>query len=341
MCFCDCVCGVFPSDLFLINICLKLFHLKAIDIIDEAASRVRMRIESVPVIIRELDEEIALLRKKEVTQFYTDNSTFHSKVKERVIKTTTTEIEIKESINININNTNTTATNNTAPASNNNNSSINKNIDKFSGDSFDEAVERLIRKDSSTPSNTPGSTPGSVPGSTPGSAPFNPSNPFMPSTLIKDIEESLSVYSTDSLIIESNSNSNNNSSGSSGSSTDNSTYAPPLSGDMSQLVTRRNELTSEWQNIRNKLISINKSRQFIEGLQATLKSSVKLGNHSKVDSIERFEIPNKLKEMKDTLASISPSSPFFYLSESVTHVEVANIMAKNTGIPMGNLLEGE
>ena len=109
---------------------------------------------------------------------------------------------------------------------------------------------------------------------------------------------------------------------------------------MMELTGRRDLLMNEWQSVRNKLNAINKGRLFIENLKISMKNAIKLGNHIKIDSIERFEIPNKEKEMKNIYDSISPNSPFYYLCESVTTTEIANIMAKNTGIPMGNLLEG-
>ena len=189
-------------------------------------------------------------------------------------------------------------------------------------------------------------------------------SPFISSTLIANIEDALFSNSIPSSSFPSSqsttsSNSPHTSPSSSGSTTvdsstekkesveleadvaaDNTPYLANMSPEMTELLIKRSHLHNEWQGIRTKLANINKMRHAIEALKTSLKSATKLGNHSKIDSIEQFEIPEKESIMTSILSSISPESPFYYLCDTVTSTEIANIMAKNTGIPMGNLLEG-
>jgi ATP-dependent Clp protease ATP-binding subunit ClpA len=247
---------------------------QAIDIIDEAASRLRMRIESVPLIVKNVENELSVLRKKEATSLYFNSLNSTGSVRE--IKTEKEEIETV-----------------------------------------------VIEKVQETVSVV--------------------TSPFISSAAMAGIESSIfsSITSTTTSSIFASKEISEKKETDREPDSEPQAYTAPLSSEMSELLSKRNEMVSEWQTVKGKLGSINKIRHFIESLKVALKSATKLGNHSKVDSLERFEIPNKEKEMVKILASISPDSPFYYLCDAVTGIEIANIMAKNTGIPMGNLLEGK
>ena len=233
-----------------------------------------MRIESVPLSVRNIENELSVLRKKEATSLYFNNLNTIGNVKE--IKTEKEEVETL-----------------------------------------------VIEKVQETVSVV--------------------TSPFISSVAMAGIESSIfsSITSTTNSSLFASKEINEKKETDREPDSEPPVYTAPLSTEMSELLSKRNEMVSDWQTVKGKLSSINKIRHFIETLKAALKSATKLGNHSKVDSLERFEIPNKEKEMVKILASIPTDSPFYYLCDAVTAPEIANIMAKNTGIPMGNLLEGE
>ena len=238
-----------------------------------------MRIESTPILIKNIEKEISLLRKTESTAEY-----------------------------IKLNNLNNNLNNNSKTNISNQNQEIQSGKN-----------EKVEEEKTSSPS------------------------PFISSTLVSNIEAALfstSSTTSSSPTFISSAEINESTVGTLEPNLESAEYLAPVSTEMSELQSKRNELFSDWQGIRTKLSNINKIRHFIETLKITLKSAIKAGNYSKVESIERFEIPNKEKEMANIFLSIPTNSPFYYLCDTVTAGEVANILAKNTGIPMGNLLEG-
>ena len=250
--------------------------MQAIDIIDEAASRLRMRIESTPILIKNIENEISMLRKKESTAEYVKLNNANNSSNKTFQPNQNQEIKIEKN----------DVENSPSPS-------------PFISSTLVSNIEAALFSTSSSTSNTT-------------SSPTFISSAEITESAKSDLEPNL----------------------------ESAEYVAPVSTEMGEFLSKRNELTTDWNGIRTKLSNINKIRHFIETLKITLKSAIKAGNYSKVESIERFEIPNKEKEMANIFSSIPTSSPFYYLCDTVTAGEVANILAKNTGIPMGNLLEG-
>ena len=339
-----------------------------------------MRIESVPLIVKNIETEVTQLRKIELTKYYIDNMNFQNSEFDEINEMVKVEnkIDVLEKISA-IQNVPTISVEKVAENIPQNSLGSRRVLDT----KFEDAVQALMDKDTNIYSS-------SFISSTTSSS--SSSSSFIPANLIADIEASLfSSYIDQTLkkissstsstlsneknqrkldeyniinaemnavkskikveeekkvlqkekekevvtIIESGTGPGTNS----GIQSD--IFVPLLSEEMRELMLKKKELNLEWQSVRGKLTAINKGRIFIEGLKTSLKSAIKLGNHSRIDAIERFEMPNKEKEMITIFESISPLSPFYYLCDSVTTTEIANIMAKNTGIPMGNLLEGK
>ena len=361
-----------------------------------------MKIESVPLVIKNIESEISLLRKQEATQYFIDNMNFQNSPSDDIEESNVIpkNNDIVNNIPI-IENIPTTSI-----------ETISQNIPqnwKVSGNvpdtKFEDAVQALMDKDTNIYSSSFISSLSSSSSSSSSSSPSSSStstSPFISANLIADIESSLfSSYTAQALSRISGSGSSStvniennrrkmeeiniiNSGGDfmkskilsdkltetvnktetniekntdklsntvpiagagagtgTGAVIQSEIFVPVLSKEMKGLTLQRNELSTDWKNVRNKLTEINKGRIYIEKLKVSLKSAIKLGNHSRVDTIERIEIPKEENDMINIFKSISSLSPFYYLCDSVTTNEIANIIAKNTGIPMGNLLEGK
>lgn len=115
-----------------------------------------------------------------------------------------------------------------------------------------------------------------------------------------------------------------------------------LPDDMVQLIDTKKDLEKQWQSVRSVLYDINETRSSVEALKTDMATALRAGNHRRVDEIENVLIKEKSRAMDDMYESIaSLGNPFATMGRSVTSVEVADIVATNTGIPTGTLLEGE
>lgn len=269
-----------------------------------------MRIESVPLLVKNIDHDVSELRKKESSYEYRKNAEFRELDGNKDISNGVKVLSVEDVKGVE---------RVTSPL-----------ISSTLVGDIEDALFATTATSSSLPSLEPSTS--SFYSSHSSNLP-SPSSSSSPSpSLSSSIASSTTVESTidkkESLEVDTD------------TALDSTPYLANMSPEMTELLIKRSHLHNEWQGIRTKLANINKMRQAIEALKIALKSATKLGNHSKIDSIEQFEIPEKENIMTSILSSISPDSPFYYLCDTVTSTEIANIMAKNTGIPMGNLLEG-
>lgn len=282
-----------------------------------------MRVESVPVLVKNIDHEVASLRKKESSYEYRKAAEFKELDASKDIQSGRLHVgEVKETERV---------------------------ISPFISSTLIGDIEDVLFSSSTSSSSFPSSqsstsTSSSTFTSSPYTTPYttknlSPSAPYSPHSSSSPTSPSSSSAST---TVESTADKRELTEIETDADVaiDNTPYLANTSPEMAELLVKRSHLHNEWQGIRAKLANINKMRHAIEALKVSLKSATKLGNHSKIDSIEQFEIPEKESIMTSILSSISPDSPFYYLCDTVTSTEIANIMAKNTGIPMGNLLEG-
>ena len=272
-----------------------------------------MRIESVPLLVKNIDLEVSILRKKESSYEYRKNAEFreldgNKDIFDGVKVSSVEEVKGVERV--------------TSP---------------FISSTLVGDIEDALFATTAT------ATSSSKPSSETSTSSFysSHSSTSSPPSSSSASSSSLSSSSSSTTTVESTIDKKDSLEGEAADiALDSTPYLANMSPQMTDLLTKRSHLHNEWQGIRNKLANINTMRRAVEALKIALKSATKLGNHSKIDSIEQFEIPEKESMMTRILASISPDSPFYYLCDTVTSTEIANIMAKNTGIPMGNLLEG-
>ena len=117
-----------------------------------------------------------------------------------------------------------------------------------------------------------------------------------------------------------------------------------LPDDMLKLIEKKKVLEKQWQSVRSVLFEINETRTSLESLKAEIIEAVRAGDHQRVDKIENVLLKEKaetIKELYLSIEALGKENPFSSMGRSVTSQEVADIVAANTGIPTGTLMDGE
>ncbi len=115
-----------------------------------------------------------------------------------------------------------------------------------------------------------------------------------------------------------------------------------LTKEISNLEEERNRLRSHWQLEKEKITTIRKMKSDIENLKLQAEKYEREGDLTKVAEIRYGAIPELEKELQiktAELASIQKNNKM--LKEEVDAEDVAEIVAKWTGIPVNRMLESE
>ena len=115
-----------------------------------------------------------------------------------------------------------------------------------------------------------------------------------------------------------------------------------LNADLAELKEKANALKASWQNQKAHLIQIRELMEQIEELRTESEQAKRIGNLAKASELEYGKIPalesqlNTLREAAETVANGT-----HMLKEHVSAEDIAEIVAKWTGIPVFRLMEGE
>ncbi len=112
--------------------------------------------------------------------------------------------------------------------------------------------------------------------------------------------------------------------------------------ELSTLREQSNALKARWQSEKDAIGRIRKQKEEIDRLKTEEQRYERAGELSKVAEIRYGKLTAAEKELKDAqerLAELQKDRPM--LKEEVGEEEIAKIISKWTGIPVGRLLEGE
>jgi len=110
-----------------------------------------------------------------------------------------------------------------------------------------------------------------------------------------------------------------------------------ISNELIELEKKSIEMTSLWQAEKMKRIKINELKGNIEQAKFELEKAQREGNLAKAGEITYGKIPELQKELSSLETSIGNNM----LRESVSEDDIAEIIAKVTGIPIDKILSGE
>ena len=122
-----------------------------------------------------------------------------------------------------------------------------------------------------------------------------------------------------------------------------------LNAELAELKERANALKASWQNEKANLGQIRELMEQIEALRIESEQAKRSGDLAKASELEYGRIPNLEKHLQtlredaagETSRARQPDAPSRLLKEHVNAEDIAEIVAKWTGIPVFRLMEGE
>ncbi|KAJ2957998.1 hypothetical protein NQZ79_g6355 [Umbelopsis isabellina] len=113
-----------------------------------------------------------------------------------------------------------------------------------------------------------------------------------------------------------------------------------LENDLHQKQEESNKLSSRWQEERQKLDDIKRTKEELEQARVDLENAQRNGNFQKASELRYGVIPNLEKQLpKESAADKDDNGSLVH--ERVTSDDIARVVAMMTGIPVQNLMRGE
>lgn len=115
-----------------------------------------------------------------------------------------------------------------------------------------------------------------------------------------------------------------------------------LIAELAELKERADALKAAWQNEKANLIQIGELMEQIEGLRIESEQAKRTGNLARASELEYGQIPvleAQLKSVREVVETDTHGTQL--LKEHVSAEDIAEIVAKWTGIPVYRLMEGE
>lgn len=115
-----------------------------------------------------------------------------------------------------------------------------------------------------------------------------------------------------------------------------------LSKVLAELTGKRNELKAKWENEKDVIHGMQRAKEEIDGLKLEAEKAERAGEFGKVAEIrygKLVEKENELEMLKEKVRKMQSNSPL--LKEEVDSEDIAEVVAKWTGIPVSKMLQSE
>ena len=112
--------------------------------------------------------------------------------------------------------------------------------------------------------------------------------------------------------------------------------------EMAQLNDKARVVRAKWKSEKEKIDAIQNEKAHIEELKQQAEQAERQGNLGLVAEIRYGKIgeaEQKLKKLREELKNMQSDNPM--INEEVSHVEIAEVIARSTGIPVSKMLESE
>jgi len=110
-----------------------------------------------------------------------------------------------------------------------------------------------------------------------------------------------------------------------------------LRKELSELEQQSSELTTRWQNERDKIQAEGKLKEALDAARIELEQAQRAGDLAKAGELSYGTIPDLEKQ----LAEAATHTENALLREEVTEDDIAGVVSRSTGIPIDKMLEGE
>ncbi|MBP5538644.1 MAG: AAA family ATPase, partial [Bacteroidales bacterium] len=119
-----------------------------------------------------------------------------------------------------------------------------------------------------------------------------------------------------------------------------STKLDKIEGELKDLRERKDALMKRWNEEKEIVSALQKARQSMEDMQIEAKNAERQGDYGKVAEIRYGRLAQVQKEI-ETLTERQASIKDPIITEAVTPEDIAEVVAKWTGIPVSKMLESE
>jgi ATP-dependent Clp protease ATP-binding subunit ClpB len=111
--------------------------------------------------------------------------------------------------------------------------------------------------------------------------------------------------------------------------------------ELAELTERFNSMKAQWEREKDQAEGLDKVRERLDQARVELERAERELNYQRAAELRHGEIPELERRLEEEEAGEEDKEPFVYLSERVDADEVAEVVAKWTGIPVSRMLEGE
>ncbi|WP_435418387.1 ATP-dependent chaperone ClpB [Parerythrobacter aurantius] len=110
-----------------------------------------------------------------------------------------------------------------------------------------------------------------------------------------------------------------------------------LRKELAELEQQSSELTTRWQNERDKIHAEAKIKEELDAARLELEQAQRIGDLAKAGELQYGRIPALEKQLNEATGHNENA----LLREEVTEDDIANVVSRATGIPIDKMLEGE
>ena len=114
-----------------------------------------------------------------------------------------------------------------------------------------------------------------------------------------------------------------------------------LEKEMAELRDSFNSKKAQWENEKNAVNKVQSLRAEVESTKAEIEKATRTGDYAKAGELQYGKLPTLQKQLEEEEKLAEAKKESSLLRDRVTEEEIANIVARWTGIPVSKLVEGE
>jgi len=114
-----------------------------------------------------------------------------------------------------------------------------------------------------------------------------------------------------------------------------------LKADLANLKEERNELNAKWKSEKEMVDNVQNIKQNIENYKLEAERAEREGDYGKVAEIRYGKIKEATEELEKFQTELSEQQETSLIKEEVTYEDIADVVAKWTGIPVTKMIQSE
>lgn len=114
-----------------------------------------------------------------------------------------------------------------------------------------------------------------------------------------------------------------------------------LNADLANLKEERNEINAKWQSEKSVVDSIQQLKTAIEDFKLEAEKAERQGDYGKVAELRYGKIKEAQEQLEEKQKELASQSDNALIKEEVTYDDIAEVVAKWTGIPVTKMLQSE